>query len=140
MHKVIAENIQTHGRHLFGIFDPERNLPIFCYTVGNALVGMPELIIVGNLDMKLQGMILNAISDHQVSTGVGVSDGLLDINWTYPFKIHTPSESVKTEYTLQAGNFLGHSDYQVRQVMICDTNGVYPDEDGFDTRYNIKPL
>ena len=137
LHPMIDENIQNAGQHLFGIFDPDGVKDAFCYTVGNALHGLPELLFIANIPQHQQAMILNAVGAHMRETGK-LEEGLLDIEWTFPFKIRKCSDLAKENFTIQAGNYLGREDYEVYQVMICDPKGRYPGDEGIEPFFNVE--
>lgn len=132
----IARNIEQAGQHLWGIFDPDGEKPAFCYSVGNALVGLPELLLIANMPQHFQGRILNEIAEHQRQTGKPLEEGLLDIDWTFPFKIRKCTDAAKAKFTVQTGHYLGREDYDLLQVMICDPEGKYPGEEGVQPEYD----
>jgi hypothetical protein len=119
----IVEGIKKHGHMLVAAED-------FIYTVGNAQRGLPELLMLGNYDPRMSGTILNALTDKMVKDGESLPEGMVDIDWTFPFKVRKASQLAKMKYTVQVGQVLGHERYDVLQVMVCDKEGRYPgDED-----------
>jgi hypothetical protein len=44
---IIQSNIDRMGQHIFAIF-PDADNAGFAYTIGNARLGLPELLITGN--------------------------------------------------------------------------------------------
>lgn len=134
----IQSNIDRVGQHVFGIFPTSPDDEGFLYTIGNALRGLPELLIVGNIPLDIGCMILNVVGDHMRKSEKTLDEGFLDLDWTFPFKIRKCSDRAKEEYTVQCGQFLGREDYDVLQVMICDKAGKYPGEEGVDPRYDVN--
>src|SRR3546814_13701117 len=56
----IDHNIMRTGQHLLAVF-ADGDDPAFIYTIGNALQGLPELLLVGNFDRAVTGTILNVL-------------------------------------------------------------------------------
>lgn len=54
----IERNIARSGQHLFLVFGDE-HMPAFAYTIGNALLGLPELLLIGNFPPQVAGSIVN---------------------------------------------------------------------------------
>lgn len=134
----IQSNIDRVGQHVFGASPTSPGDEAFLYTVGNALRGLPELLIVGNIPLEMGCMILNVIGDHMRKNERAPDEGLLDLDWSFPFKIRKCSDLAKEEYTIQCGQFLGRENYDVLQVMICDKSGKYPGEENVDPRYDVS--
>lgn len=137
MRSTIEANIARTGQHLVAVFDPEGHEDNFTYSIGNAINGLPELLLIGNFPMQLAEMALNAVAEHQRNNGKPLDEGFLDIEWSFPFKIRKTSEAAKSGYTIQAGSYLGREDYDVLQVMICDKNGKYPGDEGCAPGFNV---
>lgn len=133
----VRENIEKHGQHLFGI-GGDGSEPGFAYTVGNAGRGLPELLIIGDFSFQLMGRILNELRAKMREEGKPFEEGFLDIGWTYPFKIRKASGDVNERFTIQAGQYLGHENYTVLQVMICDRDGCYPGDEGCDPDFDVE--
>lgn len=134
----VQQNIDQFGQHLFGVFggpDGQR----FVYTIGNANHGLPELIALGDFQMEQAGLILNALGRKMRDAGKPL-EGDVSLGGKYPVRIHPASDDVKSDFTVQAGQYLGHQNYSVLQVLFCDPNGVYPGEPGIDPEYNVPLL
>lgn len=138
MRDIIEANIKAAGQHIYGIFDPEQKQDSFAYTVGNASQGFPELLIIGNFPSRIMMMILNAVGTHMRNAAAPIEEGMLDIDWTFPFKIRKAGDRAKADFTIQAGQYLGHEDYEVLQVMICDKNGKYPGDEGITEGFDVE--
>ena len=50
----IERNIARSGQHLFLIF-ADGETPAFAYSIGNALQGLPELLLIGNFSPRFAG-------------------------------------------------------------------------------------
>jgi hypothetical protein len=62
--KTILDNVEQHGWFCASVFDPDKKLPNFSYTVGlSETLGCPELFIAG-LPMKLTHSILWTAFEH----------------------------------------------------------------------------
>jgi hypothetical protein len=124
-HAKIRSTIKRCGRQLFGIMDD----PPFIYTIGNALHDLPELLCIGFNDAAA-GRLLNAASEMMIECGAAFTDRelMFSTSWRFPVMAIHADPLVKALYTIQAGQFLGHEDYQVIQIVIPDERGRYPDD------------
>lgn len=134
----VQKNIDTAGQHLFGIFGVDEGDVGFTYTIGNGNRDLPELLLIGNYPQHLAVAILNELGAKQREEGRPLPEGMLDIGWSYPFKIRKASDVAKERFTIQATNYFGHADYDVLQVMICDPKGLYPGDHGCEPRYDVE--
>lgn len=135
MMKVVRANIARHGQHIFFIV-PEDEEPAFAYTIGNAVIGLPELLLIGNFSTATSGGILNDLGLKMRSSGQPLA-GEISLGGNYPVRIRAASSSATQRYTIQAGRFLGHDHYRVLQILLCDPNGNYPGEPGCDSAYDV---
>jgi hypothetical protein len=131
------DEIERHGRTRVGVFSmPDAADPTnetFVYTVGNALRGLPEFLIVGMCDD--QG-ILNHLSDMMLERRAAFADReLVTLAPGYmPLCVVDASEDVKDKFTVQATNLLG-GDYRVQQVVLSDKAGLFPWQSGCAAPY-----
>lgn len=132
----VKENVRRFGQHVWGVGGSEVTPP-FAYTVGNASRGLPELLFIGEFHFDLGMQILNAVAERMVKDG-RLDEGMLDIEWTFPFKVREAGGDVRDMFTIQASRYLGHQDYRVMQIMICDPKGRYPGDPGVDPRYDVE--
>jgi Domain of unknown function (DUF4262) len=118
----IVSDIDRYGRSVIGVGSDDA--PPFAYTIGNCLVGLPELLVLGMADNDL----LNRLSEMMIDRGHGFDDGeLVSLGGLHPVKvINATSEAVKDEYTFQVANFTERDDYDVLQIVIPDRNGRFP--------------
>lgn len=133
----VRKNIEKSGQHLFGVFGPTKN-ECFMYTVGNANAGLPELLCIGSFDPQVIGAMLNQMGDMQRRAGKAFEEGFVDIDWTIPVKVRKASGDVNERFTIQAGQYLGHENYTVLQVMICDWQGKYPGDEGVTPYFDVE--
>lgn len=133
----VEHDIATCGQHLIGVFPTVEN-PVtpFVYTIGNAEKGLPELLVLGAFDPNVVGSILNFLGDKMRAAGCPLPE-FVDLGGLFPVKIRTASEAVRSEYTVQAGQYLGREDYEVQQVLLCDKSGVYPGDEGINPAYDV---
>lgn len=133
----VQANIDRTGQHVFGIFGGAGGDGWF-YTIGNANLGLPELLLIGNFPPDLGMRIMNDLGSTMREDRVALPEGMLDIGWSFPFKIRKAGGDVRDRFTIQAGQYLGHENYDVLQVMICDKHGRYPGDAGCDERFNVE--
>lgn len=135
----IERNIALHGRSIIGVFpnagskDPVNEA--FAYTIGNAIKGLPELLIVG---MYEDTYTLNRLSSMMLERGKKFADGelvLLGEGARVPVCVVDASDAVKDRYTFQASNYHGGEDYAVMQVVVPDTHGLFPWQPGCSRPY-----
>ncbi|MCV9964195.1 DUF4262 domain-containing protein [Pararhizobium sp. BT-229] len=127
----VRNNILLAGQHIQAVFPRVGGTgDTFFYTIGNAERGLPELLLIGGFRPEIAMHMLNEIAQYMRERGKAPEEGFLDIGWTLPFKVRKAGGNVRTEYTAQAGEYLGHERYEVIQVMICDGEGRYPGDDG----------
>jgi hypothetical protein len=122
------ENIERTGRSVVGVFpganseDPTNDA--FAYTIGNALRGLPELLLIG---MYGETHMINALSDRMIERGMKFGDGeVVSLGGPHPVRVFDADESVKDQFTIQATNYFGTREYDVMQVVLPDTEGRFP--------------
>jgi hypothetical protein len=129
--RAVKQNILVAGQHIQGVFPLEgEDGEVFFYTIGNAERGLPELFFIGRLRANIAALLLNEVGQYMRERGKPIAEGMLDLNWTFPFKIRKAGGNVRTHYTIQVGQYLGHEQYDVLQIMICDEEGRYPGDEG----------
>lgn len=135
----VQHNIDTSGQHVFGIFpDNDAGDDGFYYTIGNAVRGLPELLLVGSFEPNLATFVLNTLGDHMRKSERALPEGLLRLpDWPHPFKIRKTGWRAKTRFTIQASRFHERDNYEVLQVMLCDPKGRFPGDPGCDKPYNV---
>lgn len=143
----LRENITTYGQSVLGVgaghchcdgpdhsHGEEYNVLTkglaFYYTIGNAEVGLPELLLVGDYVPSQAAGILNDLGERQRLRGEQFLDGeivKLDPDAPFGLLIHTPKDQqlIREHLTVQVGQALGTESYQVLQVLAPDTIGRY---------------
>ncbi|SER24791.1 DUF4262 domain-containing protein [Sphingobium sp. YR768] len=132
---LIQANIDRAGRHIFAIF-PDADTPGFAYTIGNARLGLPELLIIGNFAPILMASVLNEVGRRMRQTEQ-VPDRDIDIGGAFPIRPRLAGATARSAFTIQVGRFLGHEEYAVVQLLLPDPMGLYPGEAGCDPRYDV---
>jgi hypothetical protein len=127
--KHIADIIRRYGVLVMGVAPAAGDTcdVCFCYTIGNAGHGLPELLLVGAATWN---KLLTELSDLQRERGLAFAHGeLVDLGGAYPIKIVRPdAEVARRHFTCLAGQFYGDETYEVRQLVLCDTQGLYPED------------
>jgi Domain of unknown function (DUF4262) len=137
-HDRIEDDIAQHGRFIVCVAETETKAAAstyptdpndyFSYTIGNARKGFPELLVVG---VFRQGYILNPLSETMIERGHKFADGeLVDLGGSFPVCLVDAAETVKDDYTIQAGEHYDSSDYAVMQVVMSDPCGLFPWQSG----------
>lgn len=108
----------------------------FCYTVGLAQMGHPELWI-GTLDPRQGGGILNAVAQAGIDGKVNFAPGEVDVAYSTPFRLHGPVDPEAAEAFVALrlqGDLPGIPGVEVRmlQVLWPDEAGRFPGDDGYD--------
>lgn len=135
IYAAIEHNIARSGQHLFLIF-ADGAAPAFAYTIGNALHGLPELLLIGNFSPRVAGGIVNELGQRMRDARRPL-EGDLDVGGQFPVRIRRASSEARERYTLQVGRYLRHEEYDVLQVLLCDSKGVYPGEPGCEPGYAV---
>jgi len=135
---IVQDHIDRFGQHLVAVFGDDAG-PGFIYTIGNANRALPELLAIGNFPPHAIGPILNDLCDRMRESGAPL-EGDIDIGGTYPIRARLAGAAARTDYTIQAGQYLGHDEYAVVQVLFPDPSGRYPGEEGCDPRYDVALL
>jgi Domain of unknown function (DUF4262) len=120
-------------------YDPPGSHP-FMYTIGNYAHGLPELLLVGT-DQRGLGGVLNVLGHIQRERGTAFADEeLVSIGGQFPLRIVDAGETGRTKYATLVGKYYETRDYEVRQVLLCDTKGRWPDTPGCDLPYARHPI
>jgi Domain of unknown function (DUF4262) len=138
-HEGTTDHIKRSGRSIIGIFPCEDDDGwSFAYTIGNHLKNLPELLIIGTSN----GRLLNDLSQMMLDVGRSFLDGqLVRIgDARLPVKIIRANSIAQADFTIQAGQYFGHEDYAVMQVLASDRTGKFPGEDGCQKPYSLVPV
>ena len=131
LRKQIDQHIRKGRRSIIGVLATEDD-PFpqsYIYTVGNAREGFPEIICL-QADLGGHGNILNLASDLQRNRGRAFDHRevvLLAQGARFPVKfLNVTNDLVKDQYTGRAGWYLRTEDYEIRQLVMPDTQGRFP--------------
>jgi len=131
----IERNIARSGQHMFLIF-ADGETPAYAYSIGNALHGLPELLLVGNFSPRLAGSVINDLG-RKMREARRPLEGDIDIGGQFPVRVRRASAEARQRFTLQAGRYLRHEEYDVLQLLLCDAAGIYPGEPGCEPAYDV---
>lgn len=131
----VQANIDRSGQHIFFI-GPSDDEPAFAYTIGNALSGLPELLIIGNFSPGTSGGILNDLGRRMRASGKPLASDV-SLGGQFPVRVRVARPAVKWRYTIQAGQYFGHERYDVLQLLLCDRDGRYPGDPGCDPDFDV---
>lgn len=136
----IAEAIAgEHRQFLQGVLSDgcDEGVP-FIYTIGNHGLGLAELLLVG-FSPDIMAWVLNFAAKVQRDRARMFEDGEeVDIGATMPVRIYEPDKSVRDRFTLIATSYHGHDSYAVRQVLLPDKHGRFPDQPGVDAMFQAQ--
>jgi Domain of unknown function (DUF4262) len=134
-----AEHIRQSGRSIIGVFpcQEDDDWP-FAYTIGNHLKDLPELLVIGTSNAAF----LNDLSQMMIDAGKPFLDGqLVRINVArLPVKVVRANSAAQADFTIQAGQFFGHEDYAVMQVLMPDRTGKFPGEEDCQEPFSLFPV
>jgi hypothetical protein len=137
-HKIAAAGQAVQIVHLTE-HDPPGTQP-FMYTIGNYAFGLPELLIV-DTDLAMFADVLNRLGKIQRDRGAAFADEeQVSVGGRFPLRIVDAGEIGRTAYATFAGIYYGTRDYEVRQVLLPDTKGRWPDTPGCDLPYARQPV
>jgi Domain of unknown function (DUF4262) len=122
-----AQLIRDAGRAVIGVFPEDDDVnSAFCYSIGNAIRGLPELLIVGMFDQGGVSLI-NLLSEKMIQRGDKFDSGeMIDLGGAVPVCAIDATDEVKDIYTIQATNYYGNGDYAVMQMVLPDKHGRFP--------------
>ncbi len=137
-HAGTVAHIEKHGRSIIGVFAcADDDIP-FSYTIGNHLKGLPELLVIGSS----RAPYLNDFSRLMIARGGPFANGEVVAlpMLTLPMKFIVADTRAHENYTVQAGEYLGHQNYDVLQVLISDREGRFPDQPGCQPPWSTFPV
>jgi hypothetical protein len=139
----IMEKITASGQCVQVVYRTENEPPDkqpFMYTIGNFHHGLPELLIV-DTDKTPFANILNRLGEMQRERGRAFADEeLVSVGGKFPVRIVDAGIIGRTKYATFVGIFYGTQNYEVRQVVLPDTQGRWPDTPGCDLPYRRQPI
>lgn len=139
----IREKIARSGQAVQVVYLTERDRPgsrPFMYTIGNHAHDLPELLIV-DTDLDAFAGVLNRLGKIQRDRKTGFTDEEhVSIGGRFPLRIVDAGEIGRAEYASFVGLYYRTRDYEVRQVLLPDTQGRWPDTPGCDLPYARQPV
>lgn len=139
----VTDNIAERGQQVQVVHitkdDPPDSKP-FMYTIGNYHLGLPELLIV-DTDKRIFVDVLNRLGKLQRDRKRAFADEeLVSMGGRFPLRIVDAGVVGRTEYASFVGIFYDSQNYEVRQVIIPDTQGRWPDQPGCDLPFARQPI
>ena len=136
LHEQIAAHIVDFGQSLVAVDEGDER---FLYTVGNHAAGLPELLLVG-VNPSSFFRVLNHLGQMQRDLGRGFEDGeLVEMGGRFPVKASHCGRVGAERYAIQAEVHCGE-EVSVVQILIPDTQGRFPGEEGCDEPYASQPV
>lgn len=133
----ILESIQKHNRFVMGVMG-DVNSPAFMYSIGNHLVGLPEIICVGIHEQAIMNFWCDAMIKKKFAHGDLITWANADVGC----RVSVPYDmrDVRENYTVQAGQFYDHQNYDVIQMIIPDKRGRFPGNPLCEAPYSQLPI
>jgi uncharacterized protein DUF4262 len=139
----LREKIAKAGQAVQIVHLTERDRPgarPFMYTIGNHEHGLPELLIV-DTDLDAFAGVLNRLGKIQRDRKTAFADEeRVSIGGRFPLRMVDAGEIGRTQYATFVGIYYGTRDYEVRQVLLPDTEGRWPDMPGCALPYANQPV
>lgn len=126
--ETLKKKIKEHGWVVFPTKDEDGAR--FAYTVGLTVIGLPELLITGNLDFELHEQLLNDAAQEHLRKTLEPGDLVTDIA-SVIFKVAQCGPDAPVQ---QARNLYGDR-VTALQLIWPDKNGAYPGT----FRWSLKP-
>jgi Domain of unknown function (DUF4262) len=143
LRRELTAKIEQHGQAVQVVYltehDPPGSQP-FMYTIGNYHRGLPELLVVGT-DSNTIADVVNRLCKIQRDRGRGFADEeLVSVGGKFPLRIVDAGPIGRRKYATFVGIFYGTDSYEVRQVILPDTQGRWPDTPGCDAPFCDQPI
>ena len=139
----LRDKIAKSGQAVQIVYVTERDRPgarPFMYTIGNHAHGLPELLIV-DTDLEAFAGVLNRLGKIQRDRKTAFADEeRVSIGGKFPLRIVDAGEIGRTKYASFVGIYYRTRDYEVRQVLLPDTSGRWPDTPGCALPYANQPV
>lgn len=137
----IRDHIDRHGQHLHRVFaSKDDSGQPFMYTIGNHEHRLPELLLVGTTESSFAHLLNHLGAIQRDRDKAFEHEELISIGGRFPVRMIATGKIAREEYTVQVGVFYGTECYEVRQVLLCDTKGRWPDDPACDRPYSAQPL
>ena len=139
--EIIRRHISESGQHVQRVSAGEEpDEPAFMYTIGNHQHGLPELLIIGPTASQFIDL-LNYLGEIQRKLGRAFGhEELVDLGAKFPVRIVDAGAEGRNDYAIQVGVFYGTEDFEIRQVLLCDQLGRWPDNPDCEEPYRNQPI
>ncbi len=136
LYEKMAKQIRERGRSVINVMERKP----FSYTIGNAIKGLPELLVIGLSPIDATYM-LNVWSVTMIERGSAfAAREMVDIGGAFPCLAVACVEGVRDIYTIQAGEYLERQDYDVVQMIVPDPDGRFPPDPLCAPGYRNVPI
>jgi Domain of unknown function (DUF4262) len=145
-HDRIAEIIEEHDQYVMAVVTDDDNHsgdhPFdFVYSIGNTGRGLPELLMLGNMDFHVMGGVLNDLGRLMRERGRPFDDGeVVPTGGRLPVKVINAGSVAGAEYACWAGDYYQTDAVRVQQVLVPDTDGRFPGEPGCAGPFSEVPV
>ncbi len=139
----IRASIDLHKYTMIGV-GPGEGEPAFIYTLGLCQQDWPEIILIGNLNMRVGELILTDLINRWQEAGapkLGMNEDMLAFKdgSSHGLIVRTIHPSVVATHAFQHSYFFPGSDAKWVQVLWPDAEGHYPEDTDYNTSM-IQPL
>ena len=130
-HAKVEENIRKHGYHSTFVFSDKA--PSFCYSTGvYKTFRIPEIFISALPQNLSSSLVDNYVSKFKNVNPIPVNKIITDLTERFSvYLIEVPKENL-AEYALSSVRFYKEEDYKYLQLIYPDTNGYFPNDEGYD--------
>lgn len=134
----VLERIAANGFTYIGVFDPEGKDPTFVYSLGNTERGWPELILIGNMNMRTTEALLNQIQEVWQGENKPVLGDIPNMivfqdGTEHPLRlVEVDAAATIKQYAYQVQHFYPDVPHRFVQVLWPDKNGRFPNDAQYD--------
>lgn len=139
--ELVRQHIKASGQHVRRVSAGEKaDEHAFMYTIGNHQHGLPELLLIGPTGAQFIDL-LNYLGEIQRKLGRPFGhEELVELGAKFPVRIVDAGKEGREKYAVQIGVFYGTDEFEVRQVLLCDQHGRWPDDPDCDKPYCDAPI
>lgn len=132
----IADTIAKHGIAV-GIIEQNEEIgyPPIAHSIGLALKGLHEIVVVGIADIETSGYIVNRYAYQVLAGEIEPGEQRFDDWLNLPFKLVEVDTSIANNYCWQAAEFFQSKGLELPkflQVEFSDDKGLFKGEEGFN--------
>jgi hypothetical protein len=140
---LIREHIERYGQHVVCVQRSEGDPPDFrpfVYSIGNHEHGLPELLLVGSADDVFLRLVNRLGEIQRERRRAFAHEERVSLGGNFPVRILDVGKAAHDEYAVQAGVYYGTEDFRVRQILLCDKEGRWPDDPNCGAPYSRQPI